>query len=66
MSQRIEVFIDDSRWPRLRGQVIREGSQVQQLPTAYYDVAASQFEPVVRNAVQIAVDALIKRHKGES
>jgi hypothetical protein len=61
-NQHIEISIIDDRWPQLKVIVNRDG-QVQTV-TAMYDGAFIQFETPVKNALQYAVEAAIKSHKG--
>jgi hypothetical protein len=61
-SQQIQISVVDTQWPVLKcivnvnGHTIREESR-------QYDIALSQFTPLVQDALRIAVDDVIKSHK---
>lgn len=60
----MEVVILDDKWPRLTVMVKEPGNQVT-TNNAHYDIAASQFEPNVRNALQRQIKGIIERKLGK-
>jgi hypothetical protein len=58
------VTLLDDAWPRLKMIVSTPAGVSTRLKS--YDVAATDFEPFVRTALQDAVLFLIKKKKGES
>lgn len=60
-NQHLEITVIDIRWPELQIMINRNGN-VRKV-VAPYDIAASQFDPAVRDAVSLAVQEIIKSHK---
>lgn len=55
------ITITDDRWPRLT-LVINRGGKVR-TETHPYDIAASQFEPAVKDTLRLQVEEVINSHK---
>jgi hypothetical protein len=63
-SKRIDITIVDSKWPRLTMIITTDGRPREVIQD--YGIAASQFEPAVRDTLRLAVEAIIKSHKKET
>lgn len=61
----IELDIVDNQWPHIR-LVVNYGNGVTRTLDSYYDVAATKFEPLVRDALRAVVDSIVRRRKGKS
>lgn len=61
-NRQIHISIVDSDWPRLKLIVNRDGQEVK-TTVAPYDIAGSQFVPLVQDALKFAVDDVLKSHK---
>jgi hypothetical protein len=61
MNQTFEVTVIDL-WPSLKI-LVKQGTGVQDVGPVQYDIAASQFVPAVQNALNKAVEAIIKSRK---
>lgn len=59
----MEVVILDDKWPRLTVMVKEPGNQVR-TNQAHYDIAASQFEPNVKDALARQIKGIIDRKLG--
>lgn len=61
-NRQIHISIVDSDWPRLKLIVNRDGQEVK-TSVQPYDIAASQFTPLVQDALKFAVEEVLKSHK---
>lgn len=60
--QQIEISVMDNAWPELK-LIVNRGGRVQTI-SCTYDLALSNFEPAVKDALRYAVEEVIKSHKG--
>ena len=63
ITSQVTISINDVKWPNITVIINRGGAQVRSL-TFHYDVAASQTEPAVRDAVAAEIAAVIKQRRG--
>ena len=61
-NRQIHISVIDSDWPRLKLIVNRDGVEVK-TAIAQYDIAGSQFTPLIQDALKFAVDDVLKSHK---
>ena len=61
-NQSFEVTVIDE-WPKLK-LIVRRGPNVRSEGPFQYDIANSQFEPAVKDALRLAVDAILNSRKG--
>jgi hypothetical protein len=59
---RISVTVVDAQWPALK--IITECQGKIRESRAAYDIAGTQFEPLVKDALREAVEAVVRSHKG--
>ena len=61
-NKHIEISVIDVDWPRLKIVVNSDNREVK-TSIAQYDIAGSQFTPLVQDALKFAIDDILKSHK---
>lgn len=65
---RIIITLNDQKWPKITMIVNREivgEAPHASVDSAQYDIAYTQFEGMMHNHLRLAVEKLVKKHKGE-
>ncbi len=63
MIRNIQITIMDDGWPKLKCTIVRDQKNVRALTPAYFDIANSQFEPAVRDALRLSVEEIIQTRR---